>query len=86
MQASEFKQIRLANGLTQLELALKIGLGLRSITYYESGQRDIPKPIAILVERLKCTPKTLKNSGKHTRAQKAVSKKLSNLTKKLERQ
>jgi transcriptional regulator with XRE-family HTH domain len=39
-------------GLTQTELGEAIGVSLRAIQHYEAGTRKIPKPVALLVERL----------------------------------
>lgn len=50
MTAEQFKETRDRLGLTQGQLAYKIGLSERAVRYYEQGGRGIPKPIAMLLE------------------------------------
>lgn len=50
MTNEQFKAARDGLGLTQAQLAHKIGLSERAVRYYEQGGRGIPKPIAMLLE------------------------------------
>ena len=52
---NRIKQLRLERGLTQLELANKLGLTPKAISFYELGQRQIPNTIlAKLAEIFDC--------------------------------
>jgi DNA-binding XRE family transcriptional regulator len=46
------KQARQRLGLTQTGLAQKLGLHLRTIAGYETGQNDIPHHIGLAIETL----------------------------------
>lgn len=50
MTNEQFKAARDGLGLTQAQLAHKIGLSERAIQYYEQGGRGIPAPVAMLLE------------------------------------
>lgn len=52
MTAEEFKARRLALGWTQRATASALGLSERCIKYYESGDRPVSKPAAILFSAL----------------------------------
>lgn len=52
MTAQEFKARRLALGWTQRATASALGLSERCIKYYESGERPVSKPAAILFSAL----------------------------------
>ena len=52
MNAKEFKRWRKAHGLSQTNAAGKLGLKIRTIQYYEKGERkgrtiEIPKAVAL---------------------------------------
>ena len=50
MTPQEFKRIRSDLDLSQQEMADKLGIGSsRAIRYYESGQRPISGPVAVLM-------------------------------------
>ena len=48
----QFKTIRAELQYTQNELAKLLGVKIRAINYYESGQRPISKTISILLHRI----------------------------------
>lgn len=50
MTPEQFKETRDRLGLTQGQLAYKIGLSERAVRYYEHGGRSIPVPIIRLME------------------------------------
>jgi len=50
MDHIEFKAFRKKLNKTQKQLSLLLGVSERTITYYESGKRDISKPTARLLE------------------------------------
>lgn len=50
MTNEQFKAARDGLGLTQAQLAHKIGLSERAIQYYEQGGRNIPAPVSMLLE------------------------------------
>lgn len=52
MTPDEFKARRLALGWTQRATASALGLSERCVKYYESGDRPISKPAAILFASL----------------------------------
>jgi len=53
MTPQEFKSIRLRAGLTQRQLAAHLRISdHRTIRRYESGERSISGPVAILMEQL----------------------------------
>ena len=57
MDAEQFKQARATLGMTQTELAHKVGVKLgkhmdRTVRRWENGERKIPGSVAILVEML----------------------------------
>ena len=59
MNAKEFKRWRKAQGLSQTRAARKLGLKIRTIQYYEKGERkgkkiDIPKPVALACFAISC--------------------------------
>jgi len=48
----QFKSIRTELQYTQKEFAEMLGLTIRMITYYESGQRPVGKTVSILTKRI----------------------------------
>lgn len=52
MGPTEFKALRFQLGMSQTEMARALGVGLRTIVHYEMGDRGIPEPIVLLVERM----------------------------------
>ena len=48
----QFKTIRAELQYTQNELAKLLGVTIRMISYYESGQRPISKTVSILTNRI----------------------------------
>ena len=50
MTPEQFKETRDRLGLTQGQLAYKIGLSERAVRYYEQGGRSIPAPVSMLLE------------------------------------
>lgn len=52
MKASEFKEHRIKQGLTQAQLAEKLGVSERTLQRYEAGRQDIPKPVAYFLSYL----------------------------------
>lgn len=54
--SERLKELRLAKGITRVELANKLGVTLRSISYWETGQRECDFEILIkLAALLDCT-------------------------------
>lgn len=54
------KEIRLARGMTQQQLADAVGISSQAIHYYETGQREPPFDIfKRICEVLGCTPNDL---------------------------
>lgn len=55
---TNLKQYRIMRGLTQLDLATRTGISLRTLQDYEQGRKDINKAAAIIVcklaEELEC--------------------------------
>jgi transcriptional regulator with XRE-family HTH domain len=50
MTPTQFKEVRLSLGLTQLELAAKLGVAENTVTRWEAGMRKrIPQPIERLM-------------------------------------
>ena len=49
MTPDEFRNIRFDLGLSQAKMAETLGVCRRSIQYYESGEKPIPKPVKILL-------------------------------------
>jgi len=58
--AEELKTIRDQLGLTQGELAEKLGVARNTITRWEMGIRHIPEPVARLVRLLAAIPQTIR--------------------------
>ena len=59
MNATEFKKWRKALGLSQAQAANKLGLKIRTVQYYEKGERknkkvDIPKTVALACHAISC--------------------------------
>jgi len=50
MTSEEFKAARDGLGLTQAQLAHKIGLSERAVQYYEKGGRSVPAPVSMLLK------------------------------------
>ena len=48
----QFKTIRTELQYTQKEFAEMLGITIRMITYYESGQRPVSKTVSILAKRI----------------------------------
>jgi transcriptional regulator with XRE-family HTH domain len=49
LRATELRALRLDAGLTQRELARKLGMTIRSLSRYETGARKITRVLAIAV-------------------------------------
>lgn len=49
MTPDEFRNIRDDLGLSQAKMAETLGVCRRSIQYYESGEKPIPKPVKMLL-------------------------------------
>ena len=49
MTAEQFKAERRRLGITQREMAARIGVSLQAIWYYETGKRKVPQPVALLI-------------------------------------
>lgn len=49
MTSEEFKAVRERLGMTQGQLAYKIGISERAIRYYEQGGRSVPAPVSLLL-------------------------------------
>ncbi len=49
MTAEQFKAERHRLGITQKEMATRIGVSLQAIWYYETGKRKVPQPVALLI-------------------------------------
>jgi len=59
MKPKEFKRWRKAHGLSQTKAAKKLGLKLRTVQYYEKGERrgkaiDIPKLVELACFAISC--------------------------------
>ena len=59
MNAKDFKRWRKAHGLSQTRAERKLGLKIRTIQYYEKGERkkrkvDIPKAVALACYAISC--------------------------------
>ena len=59
MRSKEFKKWRKAHGLSQTKAARKLGLKLRTVQYYEKGERkgkpvDIPKAVSLACFAISC--------------------------------
>ena len=52
MGPEEFRQIRRELGKTQTEMAAIMGAGLRTVTHWENGDREIPGPAVVLARLL----------------------------------
>ena len=52
MTAHELKELRNHLGLTQTELAQRLGVALRTVQSWELGERGISEPISRLVKTL----------------------------------
>ena len=48
----QFKQIRTELQYTQREMAELLGITIRAISYYESGQKPVSKTVSILTKRI----------------------------------
>jgi transcriptional regulator with XRE-family HTH domain len=60
MTTEELKTLRDRLGLTQGELAEKLGVARNTITRWEMGIRHIPEPVARLVRLLTALPQTVR--------------------------
>jgi len=59
MKSKEFKKWRKAHGLNQTKAARKLGLKLRTVQYYEKGERkgkpiEIPKSVSLACYAISC--------------------------------
>ena len=59
MKSKEFKRWRKAHGLNQTKAARKLGLKLRTVQYYEKGERkgkplEIPKAVSLACFAISC--------------------------------
>lgn len=52
MTREQFKSIRLALGLSQSQLAVRLGLTTNTIQNYESGRSPISGPVAMVMRGL----------------------------------
>ncbi len=52
MTPAEIKDLRARLGLTQKQLAAKLGVAWRTVQQWESGRRKAPGPAVILLEQL----------------------------------
>lgn len=50
--AERLKELRLAKGLTRAELAKKLNINIRSISYWETGQRQCDFDTLIAIARI----------------------------------
>lgn len=50
--AERLKELRLAKGLTRAELAKKLNINIRSISYWETGQRQCDFDTLIALARI----------------------------------
>jgi transcriptional regulator with XRE-family HTH domain len=55
MTSAQFKALRLSLSLSKIEIAEKLGVGIRTIQRYESGDRAISKTVELLLKQLKLT-------------------------------
>jgi transcriptional regulator with XRE-family HTH domain len=53
VKPSELQRIREALGLTQAQLAEEIGVHRVTVAKWEAGDRNIPEPVARLVQRIR---------------------------------
>ena len=53
MNATEFKRLREAAGLTQHEVAAGLRVNIRSVQKWEGGERKVPGPVEVLMEQAK---------------------------------
>lgn len=53
MTPETLKSTRLSLGLTQVQLAKKLGVTGRAVSMWETGMRKVPKPIILLLAMLK---------------------------------
>ena len=53
MTPAEFRSIRHSLSLTQLALAERIRVTRRAVLYWESGDKPIPGPVAVLMGMLR---------------------------------
>jgi transcriptional regulator with XRE-family HTH domain len=70
MTAEELKALRIRLGMTQEELAQKIGVARNTITRWEIGLRHIPEPVARLVQLLDSLPQAGRYLGKEVKAER----------------
>lgn len=52
MNKDELKSLRLKLGLTQSQMAEKLGITLSAVFKLESGKNNMSKPVAMLAEQL----------------------------------
>jgi transcriptional regulator with XRE-family HTH domain len=52
MKPEKFRTGRLALGLTQDELSAFLSVSMRQVRRYETGESEIPGPLAILIDIL----------------------------------
>jgi predicted transcriptional regulator len=52
MTKEEFKDARKALGMTITDLALAMRTDRRAVERYESGERDVPGPVSLLLEAM----------------------------------
>lgn len=50
MTPAEFRQVRKALGLTQVELAAKLGIHPITVSHYETGKTKIPYWLGIAIQ------------------------------------
>lgn len=64
MNAATLAKIRAAAGLTQAELAEKLGVHLRTVQKWEGAERSIPEPIVKLLAILFPPPPPIPKKGR----------------------
>ena len=64
MTSDELKDLRAELGLTQPELAKRLGVARNTVTRWEMGTRGIPEPVARLLEFLRKEAQATKTKRK----------------------
>ena len=53
MTYKEFREFRISLGMSQAQIAEKLGVGLRAVQGWEQRQRKIPGTVDLLMKKLK---------------------------------
>lgn len=61
MTKAELKAERVRLGLSRHKMAERLGLSVRTISYYEKGEVPIPMPVTLLVKALRSLEIAQKN-------------------------